>query len=216
MKAKKHSILGGHLCVFFIEDCQMALSSSERLRLIMEESNRFVDRRRVRDASELTYIKQAKANTVVFDRTKTGTTMAKPAFKTNDAISKGLPNNGIADSEVGCSKSVFISGSETNNGYDALNLAAQGCAVCSDVDLSLLSSTRVDLRSLGAVVCYDHTKFPFSQNTAALTGFSSSVTSCAPKSNLQRFFPAAAQPNPECCTDTPDSLISMKFGSAGV
>lgn len=194
----------------------MAMSSSERLRLILQESNRFVDRRRVRDASEITSINQAKANSVVFARSRTGAFMAKPAFTTNEATDKGLPNNGIADSEVGCSKSIVISGSGTTNGYDALNLAAQGCAVCSDVDLSLLTTTRVDLRALGALVCYDHTKFPFSQNTAALTGFSSSVTSCAPKSYVKQFFPAVPQPNPACYTDTPESLISMKFGSAGV
>ena len=192
------------------------MSSSERLRLILQESNRFVDRRRVRDASEITSINQAKANSVVFARSRTGAFMAKPAFTTNEATDKGLPNNGIADSEVGCSKSIVISGSGTTNGYDALNLAAQGCAVCSDVDLSLLTTTRVDLRALGALVCYDHTKFPFSQNTAALTGFSSSVTSCAPKSYVKQFFPAVPQPNPACYTDTPESLISMKFGSAGV
>ena len=194
----------------------MAMSSSERLRLILQESNRFVDRRRVRDASEITSINQAKANSVVFARSRTGTFMAKPAFKTNEATDKGLPNNGIADSEVGCSKSIVISGSGTTNGYDALNLASQGCAVCSDVDLSRLTTTRVDLKALGAVVCYDHTKFPFSQNTAALTGFSSSVTSCAPKSYVKQYFPTVPQPNPACYTDTPESLISMKFGSAGV
>ena len=194
----------------------MAMSSSERLRLILQESNRFVDRRRVRDASEVTSNNQAKANSVVFARSRTGAFMAKPSFTTNEATDKGLPNNGIADSEVGCSKSIVISGSGTTNGYDALNLASQGCAVCSDVDLSLLTTTRVDMRALGALVCYDHTKFPFSQNTAALTGFSSIVTSCAPKSYVKQYFPTVPQPNPACNTDTPQSLISMKFGSAGV
>ena len=217
IEAKLHSILVGGLCVFFIEDSQMALSSSERLRLILQESNRFVDRRRVRDASEVTSMNQAKASGTVFTR---NTTPARP-FITNgvtlkSAFDMGLQTNGIGSNAGNITVSTFTTGSSNFGGFDALNQAAQKCAVCSDVDLSQQTSSRIDLLALGAIVAYDHTKYPFSQNTAALTGFSSIVTSCAPKSNFQRFFPTNSQPNPECCTDTPHSLISMKFGSAGV
>ena len=216
-EAKTPSILVGSLCVFFIEDSQMALSSSERLRLILQESNRFVDRRRVRDASEVTSMNQAKASGTVFTR---NTTPARP-FITNgvtlkSAFDMGLQTNGIGSNAVNTTVSTFTIGASNFGGFDAINQAAQKCAVCSDVDLSQQTSTRVDLLALGAIVAYDHTKYPFSQNTAALTGFSSIVTSCAPKSNFQRFFPTNSQPNPECCTDTPHSLISMKFGSAGI
>ena len=216
-EAKTHSILVGSLCVFFIEDSQMALSSSERLRLILQESNRFVDRRRVRDASEITSINQAKASGTVFPRTQTQPNpYATSGATLKSAFDMGLQTNGIGSNAVNTTVSTFTTGSSNFGGFDAINQAAQECAVCSDVDLSRQTSTRVDLRALGAVVCYDHTKYPFSQNTAALTGFSSSVTSCAPKSYLMRYFPTNSQPNPEFCTDTPHSLISMKFGSAGV
>jgi hypothetical protein len=195
----------------------MALSSSERLRLILQESNRFVDRRRVRDASEITQINQAKASGNVFSR---NVTPARP-YITNgvtlkSAFNMGLQTNGIGANAENSLVSTFTTGSSNFAGFDGINQAAEKCAVCSDVDLSQQTTTRVDLRALGALVCYDHTKFPFSQNTAALTGFSSSVTSCAPKSYLKQFFPRNPQPNPECCTDTPESLISMKFGAAGV
>ena len=207
----------GGLCVFFIEDSQMALSSSERLRLILQESNRFVDRRRVRDASELTQQKQAKASGTVFPRTQTQPNpYATSGATLKSAFDMGLQTNGIGSNAVNTTVSTFTTGSSNFGGFDALNQAAQKCAVCSDVDLSQQTSSRVDLLALGAIVAYDHTKYPFSQNTAALTGFSSIVTSCAPKSNFQRFFPTNSQPNPECCTDTPHSLISMKFGSAGI
>lgn len=207
----------GGLCVFFIEDSQMALSSSERLRLILQESNRFVDRRRVRDASEVTSMKQAKASGTVFPRTQTQPNpYATSGATLKSAFDMGLQTNGIGSNAVNTTVSTFTTGSSNFGGFDALNQAAQKCAVCSDVDLSQQTSSRVDLLALGAIVAYDHTKYPFSQNTAALTGFSSIVTSCAPKSNFQRFFPTNSQPNPECCTDTPQSLISMKFGSAGV
>ena len=216
-EVETNSILASNPCVFFIEDSQMALSSSERLRLILEESNRFVDRRRVRDASELTAMNQAKASGTVFTR---NVTPARP-YITNGVTNKsdfnmGLHTNGIGSNAGNMTVSTFTIGASNFGGFDAINQAAQKCAVCSDVDLSQQTSTRIDMLALGAIVAYDHTKFPFSQNTAALTGFSSSVTSCAPKSNFQRFFPTNAQPNPECCTDTPQSLISMKFGSAGV
>ena len=215
--AKTHSILASYLFVFFIQDSQMALSSSERLRLILQESNRFIDRRRVRDASEVTSINQAKASGTIFTRNNTP---ARP-YITNgvtlkSAFDGGLQTNGIGSNAGNLTVSTFTTGASNFGGFDAINQAAQACAVCSDVDLSKQTSTRIDMLALGAIVAYDHTKFPFSQNTAALTGFSSSVTSCAPKSNFQRFFPTNPQPNPECCTDTPHSLISMKFGSAGV
>jgi len=217
IEAKTHSILASCLCVFFIEDSQMALSSSERLRLILQESNRFVDRRRVRDASEVTSMNQAKASGTVFPRTQTQPNpYATNGVTLKSAFDMGLQTNGIGSNATNLLVNTVTTGSSNFGGFDSINQAAQKCAVCSDVDLSQQTSTRVDLRALGAVVCYDHTKFPFSQNTAALTGFSSIVTSCAPKSNFQRFFPTNAQPNPECCTDTPQSLISMKFGSAGV
>lgn len=92
----------------------MAMSQSERIRLLMESSNKFVSRSKVRDSSELTLMNQAKA------------------AKGKVAVSSVA---GVID-RADCPTNVTFNGNGTNKERLGITLGAQGCAVCSDPDVS--------------------------------------------------------------------------------
>lgn len=193
----------------------MAMSSSERLRGMMEQNNRFVAVNKTRDQSEHTLMVQARASGTIYNRTPYPG-VAIPVTKTFSVTDKGRPNNGIGTSSVDnvCARQVVTRGTNTFNERDAIVQSKQACAVCSDPDYSQNQNVAVDLKTLGKVVCDDHTKPPFSQDVGSLTGFPGLISSC--KICGQRYFPTVSQPTPLCCTQTKTSLIDMKFGSAGV
>lgn len=181
----------------------------------MEQDNRFVSLNKTRDQSEHTLMVQARASGTVFTRSS-NPRISIPVTKTFSVRDRGLPNNGIGSSSVGndCARQVVTSGSTTFNERDALAQSAQECAICSDPDYSRIQASAVDLRTLGKAVCDDHTKPPFSQDVGSLTGFPGLLPKC--KVCGTQYFPTVSQPNPLCCTDSGESLISQKFGSAGV
>ena len=90
------------------------LSESERLRLLTQGQVRYISRAKVRDSSELTYIRQAQAS-------KTPT-----------------PNSSIqlVVNQDGCAANAVARGKGTNMDYTGILQKAQSCAVCSDPDVS--------------------------------------------------------------------------------
>lgn len=207
----------------------MAMSSSERLRYIQQEANRFVGLNKVRDSSELTWMNQVKAAAgTVFPR---NVTLSNQSIQYNTTTSNfGLVENGISKNGVGtasetnpCCTTAFTSGSQSFAGQDALINAEAGCTLCSGPNYNSNNALAVDLTTLGLACCIDRTKPPFSQNTAQLTGFSSPVTSCPTSNNFVQYFPSnptfpscpPAQVNVSgnAYGDNP-SLITLKFNSA--
>lgn len=85
----------------------MAMSQSERLRLIQEQSNRYVSRNKCVDASLMTFMNQAKASST-----------AAPQ-RVASSVSDG-----------DCCRTVAIAGKGTNMDQTALLQKAQSCAIC--------------------------------------------------------------------------------------
>lgn len=113
----------------------MAMSQSEYLRRMTDDSARFINRNKVRDASEYTFIVQARGNTV------------RPAPVANITVENGLSTMRYANSR----------GNGTFNDYSALLAAAQACAICSEADPVVNPSVYI------SSICSDHTLPPFSQ-----------------------------------------------------
>lgn len=88
----------------------MAMSQSERLRLIQEQANKYVSRNRCVDASLQTMINQARASKTAAPQTVADVT-----------------------NRDGCAANVVFRGAGTNMDQSALLQRAQGCAICPDV-----------------------------------------------------------------------------------
>lgn len=189
----------------------MAMSSSERLRLMMEQNKRFVGLNKTRDQSERTLMVQARSSQVIFNRSSPMRSI--PVTKT---YTKGIPNNGIGSSSntTGCAFQFVTSGSETFNERDAIAFDKQGCALCENPSYSANQNVAIDLTTLGQACCIDKTKPPFSQDIGSLTGNPGLLPKC--KICGTQYFPSPSQPTAACCTDTVGSMIDMKFGAAGV
>lgn len=152
----------------------MSMSYSERLRYIQEENNKFISRNKVRDSSELTLIKQAKASSVqqpqtvstVIDR-NTSQQMTTYPYQSD------------------CAANVVFTGNGTNMDYTAKLQKSQSCALCSDDD------SVVNRYITLPTPCYDRLQFPFIQ-----TNLSTPVVCHDPGFN--KYFP----PGPPCATST--------------
>ena len=119
------------------------MSQSERLNRIMNENQKYVSRAKVRDASETTSIRQAKASSVEIPQTVQSATLKVDA-------------RGVI---TGQSTTITIEGKGTNMEYLNVLQRKQGCAVCADnVSLDALPGFYVS-----SFVTYDRTKPPFSQ-----------------------------------------------------
>ena len=125
----------------------VGMSQSERLSRIMNENQKYVSRSKVRDSSELTSIRQAKASSV-----KTPTLVQ----------SAGLKVDAYGDT-TSFSTVVTIQGKGTNMEYLNVLQSKQGCAVCADnVGTDVLPGFYVS-----TFTTYDRTKPPFAQKDLA-------------------------------------------------
>lgn len=126
------------------------MSYSERLRYIMEEANKYVARNKVRDSSELTLIRQAKATST----TAPQTVAAVVNLHTSQQMTSydGLPT---------CGANVVYTGVGTSNDYSAILQRKQGCAVCADDDPAL------NPYIVQATPCYNRSGFPFVQSNVS-------------------------------------------------
>jgi hypothetical protein len=154
----------------------MAMSYAERMRYIQEEANRFVARNKVRDSSELTLIRQAKA---------TGTAAPQTvANVVNLHTSQQMTSyNGLPD----CPTNVVYTGVGTSNDYSAILQKSQGCAVCSDNDS--VANPYIVLPT----PCFNRNEFPFIQTnlstpivckTIGKTGYFPQGPACAASNNI--------------------------------
>ena len=154
----------------------MAMSYSERMRYIMEENNKYIARNKVRDSSELTLIRQAKA-------TSTATPQTVPAVIDLHSSQQMTSYDGLSD----CPRNVVYTGVGTSNDYSAILQRAQGCAVCSDDDPAL------NPYIINVTPCYNRSGFPFVQKdvstpvickTIGKTGYFPQGPSCAASNNI--------------------------------
>ena len=104
----------------------MAMSDQERIRRLMEANNMYVSRNKVRDSSELTLIRQAKASSVVAPQT----VPVSIDQRTNQIVP---PYQYASD----LSYNTVFTGVGTQNDYSAILQGKQRCAVCSDDDPSI-------------------------------------------------------------------------------
>lgn len=112
----------------------MAMSESERLRLRQEAAIQYISRSKVRDSSELTSIKQARASSTAIPTTVLTTTVVN-----------------------GCAATQVIRGKGVNMEYGGILQKAQGCAVCADPDPVVNPGVTLP------TCCPDVTKPPFAQ-----------------------------------------------------
>jgi hypothetical protein len=154
----------------------MAMSYSERMRYIMEENNKFVARNKVRDSSELTLIRQAKATSTVAPQTV-------PAVINLHTSQQMTSYQELPD----CPATVVFTGVGNYNDYSAILQKAQGCAVCSDND------TVVNPYITLPTPCFNRSGFPFVQSnvsspvvckTIGNTGYFPQGPSCAASNNI--------------------------------
>jgi hypothetical protein len=170
----------------------MAMSSSELIRRRQEEAQLYLARRKPRDASEITMMNQAKNSGFVFER---GPGVAVSHTESFGAAKKGIGEPLIADD---CSRTFVTTGNQTNAGSLGLLQAAQKCAVCSDPDPAFYPGIALTVNR------YDRSVAPFAQRPV-----DAQQPACKVCNTF--FFPAAGQPSACKCTDTPESLISMRF-----
>ncbi len=179
----------------------MAMSSGEYLRRLQEENQRYIARSKVRDASELTQINQAKASGHIFQREK-GNFDAYAFGKTYGPVDHAVNTNTYYNFDPACCKTYVTSGSETNSGSIGILQAAQKCAVCNDPDPALYPGVTI------AASPFDRSIPPFAQK---LPG--TEVPSC--KVCNTRYFPGT-QPTCGCSSESYErTLIDKKFGDAG-
>lgn len=101
----------------------MAISYAQRLRYIQEENNKYIARNKVRDSSELTLIRQAKASSVQQPQTvSTIVDLHTLQQMTTYPYQSDSPAN------------VVFTGVGTFNDYTAKLQKKQNCAVCADND----------------------------------------------------------------------------------
>ena len=152
------------------------MSYSERMRYIMEENNKFVARNKVRDSSELTLIRQAKATATAIPQTVAA--VINPHTSQQMTSYQGLPD---------CAANVVYTGVGTSNDYSAILQKAQGCAICSDNDS--VNNQYITLPT----PCFNRSEFPFVQSnvsspvfckTIGKTGYFPQPPSCAASNNI--------------------------------
>ena len=108
----------------------------------MNENQKYVSRSKVRDSSELTAIRQAKASSVPIPQTVQSATLKVDAYGNTTEFST----------------IVTIRGKGTNMEYGAILQKKQGCAICEDdVGTDVLPGFYVS-----TFTTYDRSKYPFS------------------------------------------------------
>ena len=152
----------------------MSMSYAQRMRYIQEEANKYVARNKVRDSSELTSIRQARASSV--QQPQTVSTII-------DRHTSLQMTPYFYQSE--CAANVVFTGVGTSNDYTAKMLKAQSCAVCAD------DNSVVNQYITLPTPCFDRTQFPFIQ-----TNLSTPVVCHDPGFN--KYFP----PGPPCAAST--------------
>jgi len=131
----------------------IGMSQSERLARIMNENRTYVSRSKVRDASELTSIRQAKASSVEIPQSVQGTALKVDAY-------------GVTTSY---STTVTIQGKGTNKEYLNVLQKKQGCAVCADnIGTDVLPGFYVS-----TFTTYDRSAQPFAQKLLSTTTYTS-------------------------------------------
>lgn len=170
----------------------MAMSASEYIRRRQEEAKLYLARRKPRDASEVTMMNQAKNSGFVFER---GPGVAVSHTETFGTSKKGIGEPLVASD---CGRTFVTTGNETNSGSLGLLQAAQKCAVCSDPDPAFYPGIALTVNQ------YNRSVAPFAQAAS-----NAQLPAC--KVCNRFFFPSAGQPQACRCTDTPESLISMRF-----
>jgi len=146
------------------------MSQGERMRRILEESNKYVARNKVRDSSEITLIRQAKASSVQVPETVS----AVVDLHTSQQMT-------TYPYQSDCAANVVYTGGPQMD-YSAKLYKEQSCAVCADDNP--VNNQYIVLPT----PCYDRTQFPFIQ-----TNLSTPVVCHDPGFN--QFFP----PAPPCC-----------------
>jgi hypothetical protein len=144
------------------------------MRYIQEEANKFVARNKVRDSSELTLIRQAKASSVQVPQ-------IVPTVVDLHTSQQMTTNPYQSD----CATNVVFTGEGTSNDYTSKLQKAQSCAVCADDNP--VNNQYITLPT----PCFDRTQFPFIQ-----TNLSTLVICKDPGFN--KFFP----PGPPCAAST--------------
>ena len=139
----------------------MAMSQSERLRLIQEQATKYVSRNKCVDSSLLTMQRQAQAS-----RTAAPTTVAAVV------------------SQNGCAANVVIRGKGTNMDYTGILQAAQACAICPD-------NAPADTGVVPVVVlptpCVNYDVQPFAQQNISTIYPAPYVAPCTDPGNRQYF-----------------------------
>ena len=144
----------------------IGMSQSERLSRIMNENQKYVSRSKVRDSSELTAIRQAKASSV-----------AAPQIVESAGLKVDAYGNTTEFSTI-----VTIQGKGTNKEYGAILQKAQGCAICKDdVGTDVLPGFYVS-----SFTTYDRAKYPFSPLSVLSTA---SYTATCKTSDPVQYFP---------------------------
>ena len=138
----------------------MVMSYSERMRYIQEEANKYLARNKVRDSSELTLIRQAKASSVV-----------QPQIVQN--VYDQHTNQIVPPYQEAPNRSTIgvFTGVGTQHDYSAILQKAQSCAVCADDDSTL------NRYIILPTPCFNRLEPPFIQNNL------STVVSCSPGFN---------------------------------
>jgi len=124
----------------------MAMSQSERMNYILQESKKFVSRNKCRDSSEYTHIVQAKASTTVVP----ATVQTVANLHTLQIVP---PYQGQSD----CAANVVMTGVGVQNSLIGQMRRAEGCAICSDTS----TATHIILPT----PCYSRQEFPFIQQS---------------------------------------------------
>jgi len=127
------------------------MSYSERMRYIQEEANIYVARNKVRDSSELTLMKQARATSTTAPQTVRVTTnlhtsQLMPPYQYLNDISSNTVYTGVG----------------TSNDYSAILQGKQKCAICSDDDPVL------NQYIIKATPCFKRYEFPFIQTMSSV------------------------------------------------
>ncbi len=154
----------------------MAMSQSERLRLIQEQSIKYVARNKCVDASLQTYILQAKAS-------------SRPTPSIISAV----------QNQNGCAANVTISGKGANMEYLGILQAAQASAVgapCSNTPADTSVSPVIVLPT----PCINQTTIPFAQQNISTIYPAPYVAPCTDPGKRD-YFPPYVSNGPNCTTN---------------
>jgi hypothetical protein len=146
----------------------MSMSQGERIRRIEEEAKVYISRTKVRDASELTNIRQAQAS-----KTQTPQTITDTRF-IGDSIDS-IGNN---------VQRVTIKGKGTHMEYTNVLQNAEHNAICGDSQVQ--NNPYLALGTYVPAPCYDRNKPPFAQQDLTIPDHVY-VPQCVPGTNT--YFP---------------------------